>query len=69
MSEETKKEVKKISNQALLNEVNLKKNKLYDLQKSDPRLIELAKKGLLAEQLLKKEIFETYINLPTKKDF
>jgi len=57
----------KISNREAYQSAKLTEGQFYALKKQKPRLVELLKKGLLAEKLLKEEIFETMIKGNNKR--
>lgn len=57
----------KITDTTVKEELNKKNNTFYEWKKREPRAIELIKKGLLAERLLNKEVFEEFIKKENKK--
>lgn len=58
----------KITDTTVKEELNKSNSTFYEWKKREPRAIELIKKGLLAEKILNKEVFEEFIKKPNKND-
>lgn len=57
----------KISDTTVIQELNKPRTTYTDWKKREPRAIELIKKGLLAEKLLNKKVFEENIKKNNKR--
>ena len=57
----------KITNKDVIQALELPNTTFYDWKKTCPRLVELLKKGLLAEMLLNEKVFEQMIKKHNKK--
>lgn len=57
----------KITNNDVIQDLQLPNTTFYEWKKTTPRLVELLKKGLLAEKLLNEKVFEEMIKKDNKK--
>lgn len=59
--------MKQINNTQVIQETGIGHDRLYRWKKEYPRVVELVKKGLAAEKVLKDEIFEDMIKKENKR--
>lgn len=57
----------KITNNDVIQDLQLPNTTFYEWKKTTPRLVVLLKKGLLAEKLLNEKVFEEMIKKDNKK--
>jgi len=56
-----------ITDTSVKKELNIPNSTFYEWKKRDPRAVELVKKGLVAEKVLNKNIFDEMIKNENKK--
>ena len=57
----------KLLNTEVMKMANINKSKFYYMQKHQPKLAELLKKGVIADKLLNPEVFDDILNKKGKQ--
>lgn len=60
--------MQKITNNEVIEDLQMQNSTFYELKKRSPRTVELLKKGLLAEKMLNEKALNEFIKQDNKKE-